>query len=232
MKLPFQDHPLIKEYNEIKRYFRKYETQVSLKRVGDFYRFSKILNQLGYEAAFDFVGSLNFGLTEHYSDVDVILYFSCKDHESNDCNINDCRILKEVEYVIIENIMKNYIKESYKVQIVDYINLYHLDRELNKTTDFNYDLIFRFAFYRSICRGVNLKILKYYHDKLLSKRKDVLNMLYPYIDNVFKKLNETSTHNLSFEKYRIRLNEYGIKIPVSLLTKIQNYLYQKNNYMI
>lgn len=231
MKLPFEDHLLIKQYNEIKRYFRKYETHVSLKRIGDFHRFSKILNQLGYEAAFDFVGSINFGLTEHYSDVDFILYFNCKEHHNCDCNINDCNILKELEYLILENLMKNYIKEPYKTQIVDYINLHRLDLELNKTTNLDYDLIFRFAFYRSICRGVNLKILKYYHDKLL-KRKEVLEKLYYYIDDVFKKLNETSTHNISFEKYRVRLNENGIKIPISVLDKIQNYLYQKNNYSI
>jgi hypothetical protein len=71
MKLPFENHPLIKEFNEIKRYFRKHETPISKKRIGDFYRFSKIINQLGYEVAFDFVGSLNFGITEPYSDVDL-----------------------------------------------------------------------------------------------------------------------------------------------------------------
>jgi hypothetical protein len=231
MRLPFENHPLIKEFNEIKRYFRKHETYVSKKRIGDFYRFAKILNQLGYEVAFDFVGSLNFGLTEPYSDVDFILYLGCKDHLIADCADENCKIYKEIKFLIVDTLMKEYVKEPYTAEIVDCINLNQLEQELEKNQNINYDLIFRFAFYRSICRGVNLKILKPYHLKLL-KRKDLLLMLEPYVEEVISKFNQTMTQNLSFEKYRIRLNENGIKIPYSVINKIKHYLYVSNNYTI
>jgi len=231
MKLPFENHPLIKEFNEIKRYFRKHETPISKKRIGDFYRFSKIINQLGYEVAFDFVGSLNFGITEPYSDVDFILYLGCEEHLNHDCDEKTCNNYKEVRFLILETLMKEYVKEPYKTQVVDCINLQKLDKELQKKEGIDYDLIFRFAFYRSICRGVNLKILKPYHEKLL-KRTDLLEKTIPFIDDVIAKFNQTMTNQLSFEKYRIRLNEQGIKIPYSVINKIKNYLYISNNYTI
>ncbi|GIX41971.1 MAG: hypothetical protein KatS3mg129_1704 [Leptospiraceae bacterium] len=231
MKLPFEHHPLIKEFNEIKRYFRKHETKVSKQRIGDFYRFSKILNQLGYEVAFDFVGSLNFGVTEQSSDVDFILYLGCEKHLNTDCDQQNCSLFKEVKFLILETLMKEYVKEPYTTQVVDCINLKRLDRELDKTENIDYDLVFRFAFYRSICRGVNLKILKPYHLKLL-KRKKLLKELEPYIEDVIAKFNQTMTQNLSFEKYRIRLNEKGIKIPYSVIEKMKHYLYVSNHYTI
>ncbi len=227
MKLPFEDHPLIKDFNEIKRYFRKHESNISKSRIGDFYRFSKILNQLGYEVAFDFVGSLNFGVAEQHSDVDFILYFACEKHIHSVCNDSNCENFNQLRFLILETLMKEYVKEPYSTQVVDTINLKQLELELNKKKNINHDIIFRFAFYRSICRGVNLKILKYYHEKLL-QRNDILKEIEPYINDVIKKLNENIKHNLSFEKYRIRLNEKGIKIPYSILTKIKNHLYTPN----
>ncbi len=227
MKLPFDDHPLIRDFNEIKRYFRKHESNVSKSRIRDFYRFSKILNQLGYEVAFDFVGSLNFGVAEQYSDVDFILYFACEEHIQSVCNESICKNYNQLRFLILETLMKKYVKEPYSTQVVDTINLKQLELELNKKKNINHDIIFRFAFYRSICRGVNLKILKYYHEKLI-QRKEILKEIEPYINDVIKKLNENIKHNLSFEKYRIRLNEKGIKIPYSIITKIKNHLYTPN----
>lgn len=231
MKLPFDDNSIIKNFNEIKRYFRNYETEVSQQRIRDFYKFSKILNQVGYEVAFDFVGSLNFGQVDEISDVDFILYIACKDHVHTECDLNSCSNFNQIKYLILETLIKEYVKKPYKTQVVDCINLMRLNKELNKTNHIDLNLVFRFAFYRSICRGVNLKILKPYHLKLLS-RKDILEQISPYVYDVFHFFLQTNSHNMSFEKYKMRLNKAGIKIPSSVIEKIKSYLYTSLNYNI
>lgn len=231
MKLPFEENPIIKTFNEIKRYFRKYETEVSHKRIKDFYQFSKILNDLGYEVAFDFVGSLNFGLVEEYSDVDFILYIGCKEHANTECDNQTCLNFIQVKYLILETLVKEYVKIPYKTQVVDCINLIRLSNELEKTNNIDINLLFRFAFYRSICRGVNLKILKFYHEKLLT-RKDLIAQMLPYVNDVFNSFSQTNSYILSFEKYRSRLSGAGIKIPNSVIQKIKSYLYSTQNYDI
>ncbi|MCS7206266.1 MAG: hypothetical protein NZ853_11280 [Leptospiraceae bacterium] len=230
MILPFEDNPFIKEYVEIKRYFRRFESQTSKERIRDFYRFAKILKQLGYEVAFDFVGSLNFGITEHNSDVDFILYIWCDEHVHQECTIFNCNNYRQVYFLILHTLMQNYIKPQYQAQIVDYINLKKLEKELNKESEHDHNILFRFAFYRSISRGVNLKILRPYQKKLLSK-PELLKTLSKYIDDVIFTFNQSSKHNLSFEKYRIRLHENGIKIPDSIIKKIKNYLNFSSNYL-
>ncbi len=231
MKLPFEANPIIKTFNEIKQYFRKYETDVSQKRIKDFHQFSKILNDLGYEVAFDFVGSLNFGLVEEYSDVDFILYIACKEHFNSDCDKKGCLNFVQVKYLILETLIKEYVKKPYKTQVVDCINLIRLDNELNKTSSIDINLVFRFAFYRSICRGVNLKILKFYHEKLMT-RNDLIEQMLPYVNDVFNLFLQTNSYSLSFEKYRSRLIDAGIKIPNSVIEKIKSYLYSNQSFNI
>ncbi|MFN3603559.1 MAG: hypothetical protein ACK4UJ_02480 [Leptonema sp. (in: bacteria)] len=231
MQLIFEKNRFITTFNEIKRYFRNYETEVSQQRIKDFYKFAKILNDVGYEVAFDFVGSLNFGQAEEYSDVDFILYIGCDDHIDTDCDIYNCRNFTYVKYLILETLIKEYVKKPYKTQVVDCINLIRLEKELNKRTNVDLNLIFRFAFYRSICRGVNLKILKPYHNQLLN-RKDLIKTVEPFVDDVFYFFLQTNSQNLSFEKYRVRLNQFGIRLPPSILEKIKSYLYAFQNFSV
>ncbi len=221
--MPFRNHPLIQQYNEIKRYFRKFETKISQSRIKSFYHFSRMIQKLDYDVAFDFVGSLNFGVTDKHSDVDLIIYLDCKKHINEDCEAVFCNYLQEIKFLLETQLLKEFSRDFYEIQIVDCINLVKLDYELEKENP-DIDLIFRFAFYRSICRGVNLKILKPYHQKLL-KRKDLLKKSSIYIEEIFKKFNENTKHILSFEKYRIRLTENGIKIPYSVIEKIKNHMY-------
>ena len=70
----FINHPLIKEFNGLKLFFRKHETNVSKERIQDFRNFAEMINSSGDQVAFDLLGSVNFGQAEKYSDADVIMY--------------------------------------------------------------------------------------------------------------------------------------------------------------
>lgn len=222
MKPPFNDYPLIKEFNEIKHYFRNYETKVSKSRIHDFHRFARLLQQAGYDVAFDFVGSVNFGVAESGSDVDFVLYVRCEDSHQGDCDDHKCHTAFQIRNLILQTLMQEYVKEPYKTQVVDCINLNYLEKELQNPSQ-DSSVLFRFAFYRSICRGVNLRVLRPFHQALLQNQPLIAEMK-SELDNVFQVLTRSMPHQLSFEKYRQRLGSSGIQIPLSLMHKIHAHL--------
>jgi hypothetical protein len=226
MRPPFADHPLIQQFNEIKRYFRTYETEVSRHRIRDFRCFARVLLQAGYDVAFDFVGSVNFGVAESESDVDFVLYIRCENDYKGDCDPKKCHTLPQVENLILHTLMKEYVKEPYNTQVIDCINLSQLEIELKKPVLEN-SVAFRFAFYRSICRGVNLRVLRPFHQALL-RNEALIKAMQPELDSVFQGLTRSMPHHLSFEKYRVRLGSSGVHIPVSLMKKIQDHLHYLN----
>jgi len=223
MKPPFYSHPLIQQFNEIKQYFRSYETGVSRSRIHDFRRFARLLVDAGYEVAFDFVGSLNFGVAEQASDVDFILYVRCENGHTGECDIKNCPTVPQIEHLILTTLMQEYVKQPYKTQIIDCINLGQLEAELARPSA-DSSVLFRFAFYRSICRGVNLKLLRPFHRQLL-EHQDIIDRMQPELDNVFKLLTRSLPHQMSFEKYKVRLGSTGVHIPLSLIRKIKNHLH-------
>ncbi len=229
MKPPFADHPLIKQFNEIKRYFRLYETGASRERMRDFRRFARMLFQAGYDVAFDFVGSVNFGVAELASDVDFVLYIRCENGYTGDCDPQNCHTLPQIENLILKTLMTEYVKKPYNTQVVDCINLAQLELELQKPVPES-SVAFRFAFYRSICRGVNLRVLRPFH-RMLLENQSLIDAMQPELDTVFQGLTRSLPHQLSFEKYRVRLGSTGVHIPLSLMEKIQNHLnYRDRNY--
>lgn len=226
MKPPFAEHALIKQFNEIKRYFRTYETGVSRDRLRDFRRFARMLLHAGYDVAFDFVGSVNFGVAESASDVDFVLYIRCENGYTGDCDPKNCHTLPHIKNLILKRLMTEYVKEPYNTQVIDCINLGQLEIELQKPVPES-SVAFRFAFYRSICRGVNLRVLRPYHRALLQNQA-LINAMQPELDNVFRGLTRSLPHQLSFEKYRVRLGSSGVHIPVSLMEKIRNHLHYRD----
>lgn len=77
--LRFKDHPIIKEFNGLKKFFRSKETDISRKRIEDFKRFVEMIRSTGDDIAFDILGSVNFGQALQDSDTDVVIYLNC-DH--------------------------------------------------------------------------------------------------------------------------------------------------------
>lgn len=222
MRPPFGDHPLIRDFNEIKRYFRLHETHISRQRLRDFRRFAHLLQQAGYDVAFDFVGSINFGVAEHTSDVDFVLYIRCENDSHAECDPLHCKTLPAIEKLILQTLMREYVKEPYSTHVVDCLNLGQLEQELRNPTP-DSSVLFRFAFYRSICRGIHLRVLLPFHRQIL-ENQDLLDRMRPELDAVFEGLNQSQQHHMSFEKYRSRLGSRGVQIPPSLIAKIQNHL--------
>lgn len=219
---PFADNPLIREFNEIKDYFRSYETDDSINRVTDFRNFARLIEDAGYRVAFDFVGSVNFGLAEKASDVDFVLYIECENGYRGDCDAGMCHTRRQVESLLVTSLMKGQLRIPYQIQVVDCINLFHLADELDRA-DPESPVLFRFAFYRSICRNVNGRLMRQLQVKLM-RNKELLTALQGQLDHVFGSFNRSSQHHLSFEKYRSRLQEVGADIPESMLDKIRMHL--------
>lgn len=219
---PFAQNPVIEDYNLIKRYFREYETSHSKNRMRDFRKFARMIQEAGYQVAFDFVGSVNFGQADTNSDVDFVLYLACEKNYTGECDDTHCRTRHQIENLLIRTLIREYVVRPYEIQVVDCLNLNLLDAELERG-DAMSPALFRFAFYRSICRCVNARVLKPYLNRLMAN-PELLNGLHSELAAVFDGLNRWSPHSISFSKYKSRLEEFGVRIPDSMLEKIRSHL--------
>ena len=215
---------MIRQFNELKQYFRHYETRVSKNRIQEFRRFAKDLEEKGIFAAFDFMGSINFGQAMPTSDVDMVIYVCCADDIENECIFENCHIKHH-----IEELLKNRMKEKnssipFEIQVLDCINLHELNNELIKN-DLESTLLFRFAFYRSVCRLVNAKLIRPYQLRL-EENQQLIERMQPDIHIILENLVHSSKHNLSFKKYQERIKESGVHIPSPILYRIREHLDQ------
>tara|TARA_Y100001937_G_scaffold90686_1_gene122767 strand:+ start:72804 stop:73502 length:699 start_codon:yes stop_codon:yes gene_type:complete len=219
---PFAQHPVIEDYNLIKRYFREYETSHSKNRMRDFRKFARMIQEAGYQVAFDFVGSVNFGQADTNSDVDFVLYLACEKNYAGECDDVHCRTRHQIENLLIRTLIREYVVRPYEIQVVDCMNLNLLHAELERGDPMS-PALFRFAFYRSICRAVNARVLKPYQNRLMSNPA-LVNGLRSELGAVFDGLNRWSPHSISFSKYKSRLEDLGVRIPDSMLEKIRSHL--------
>lgn len=210
---PFADHPLIREFNEIKRYFRRHETSESRSRLRQFRNYVRDIKASGGDVAFDFVGSQNFGQATSTSDADVIIYLRCADPCEAGCP-NSCVGHAAIHRRLIETLRrenKHSPGGTYDVQVIDTINLTDLEQALEQG-EFDSHTILRFAFYRSICRAVNKALLRPYQTRLMENQA-LLEHMRPQLRELFDGLCSSSKHHLSFNKYQERLVQMGIQIP-------------------
>jgi hypothetical protein len=210
---PFADHPLIREFNEIKRYFRSHETAESRSRLLQFRRYTRRISESGFDVAFDFVGSINFGQAISGSDVDIVMYLRCPGACEERCP-GSCESHRAAQAELVNTLRSEYSAgdaEAYEVQVIDTINLTDLERALGQGDADSYVLL-RFAFYRSICRPVNVKILRPYQNRLVQDQ-ELIKTMRPRLRDLFDGLCATSKHHLSFNKYQERLAQMGIQLP-------------------
>jgi hypothetical protein len=119
-------------------------------------------------------------------------------------------------------ILREISDNPFKLQIVDFINLRRLERAIREP-GFDDDIIARFVFYRTICRGVNkLPIRKY--EQAISGNKELFRRIEDNLTQALIEFTRSSSHRMSFNKYVSRLKEQNVKIPPSMLEKIQEYL--------
>ncbi|HMU84493.1 MAG TPA: hypothetical protein PKE49_05885 [Leptospiraceae bacterium] len=225
---PFQDHPLVEEFNELKKYFRQHETEASRRRIKQFRSFARVIAEAGLPVGFDVMGSVNFGLATENSDVDLVLYVVCEDGYEGECPSPHCRTQQYVENLLIHTWIRGISDSPYPVQVVDCINLNLLKRDLEKG-DPESSCLLRFAFYRSVCRGVNARLLRPYHKALL-ENQELVEKMKPYLWTLFDELVKSSKHNYSLMKYQDRLSQLGIGIPQSILGRIRGHLDQSRRH--
>ncbi len=225
---PFADHPLIREFNEIKRYFRSHETAESRSRLLQFRRYTRRISEAGFDMAFDFVGSINFGQAISGSDVDIVIYLRCPATCGDSCP-GICDSHQSAHEGLLSALRsENEDTSSYDVQVIDTINLTDLEQALAEG-DAESHMLLRFAFYRSICRPVNVKILRPYQNQLVENRLLIEGMR-PRLRELFDGLCATSKHHLSFNKYQERLAQMGIQIPGIMRAIIRRH--QEDNSLL
>lgn len=207
---PFADHPLIREFNEIKKYFRRHETSESRSRLRQFRNYARDIKASGGDVAFDFVGSQNFGQATRTSDADVVIYLRCADPCEDSCP-NSCVGHAAIHRRLIQALRSDKQAGAYDVQVIDTINLTELDQALTRG-EVDSHVLLRFAFYRSICRAVNIALLRPYQTRLMENRA-LIESMQPQLRELFDGLCSSSKHHLSFNKYQERLAQMGIQIP-------------------
>ncbi len=216
----FSNTPTLEKFLSLKEDLEKYATEEAKKRWKDLVEIARLIEKSGEKIAFDLLGSLNFGIVEHSSDVDMVIYLDCE-HEEEATKENTPK-LKFYEHLILNTLIYELNKKLYQIQIVDVINLRKLEKVI-KEKKWQDEILVRFIFYRIICRGINEKILKPYEEMLI-KHKEKLQFIGEIIESLLKELLKSSTHTYSFYKYLSRLKEKGIELPSSMLLKLQEYL--------
>jgi hypothetical protein len=220
MRNPFPENETFKKFLGIKDYFRKFTTKENMQRTRELARTARILQQTGAKIAFDLLGSANFGMVVEASDVDIVMYIEC-DHEE-EARYDNTPMLRIYESLFLATILKEVSNNPFTLEIVDFINLRRLDRAIREP-GFDDDILARFVFYRTICRGVNkLPIRKY--EQAISGNKELFKRIENHLTEALREFTRSSSHRLSFQKYVSRLKEQNIKIPPSMLEKIQEYL--------
>jgi hypothetical protein len=220
MRNPFPENETFQKFLGIKDYFRKFTTAENMQRTRELSRAARILQQVGTPISFDLLGSANFGMVVDASDVDVVMYIEC-DHEE-EARYDNTPMLRVYESLFLTTILKEVTGYVFRLEIVDFINLRRLKRAIEEP-GFDDDILARFVFYRTICRGVNkLPIRKY--EQAISGNKELFKRIEVHLTEALREFTRSSSHRMSFQKYVSRLKEQNIKIPASMLEKIQEYL--------
>lgn len=220
MRNPFPDNETFKKFLGLKDYFRNFTTPETVRRTRELARVARLLQSTGAQISFDLLGSVNFGMAVESSDVDVVMYLDCEHEE--EARYDNTPMLRVYESLFFATILREISDHPFKLQIVDFINLRRLERAIREP-GFDDDILARFVFYRTICRGVNkLPIRKY--EKAISGNKELFKRIEENLTAALVEFTRSSSHRMSFNKYVARLKEQNINIPPSMLEKIQDYL--------
>jgi len=204
----------ILEFREVRDFFRRYETEETKKRIADLRKIYRSLEKRGEEVAFDLLGSANFGMMEEGSDVDLVLYRRCPcDHGLPDRACSLPRLLGECF---------RSLEERYRVEVTDCVNLNRVEESIRQE-DPGCPALQRFVLYRSICRPVNLRLIRK-TESLLSEHSNLKRKIEYEIRDYFKSMAFAPSNIYSFKKYRARLNDQGVRLPPRILRKIDSYL--------
>ena len=212
--------PEFELYNDIKDFYRSFQTKETNERLEQLEEVTFILEQkLQQDVAMDVMGSVNMGLSQHGSDIDFVLYGRCL----GDCGEDFTRCLR---YKELSGLMHDALGNEYEFQIMDCINLNRVEKAIRER---NYEsgTLQLFVAYRAICKPINYRLIVPVEEMLnhdIEFRHEVEGSIRSYLQLFV----HTSQHTRSFEKYEKRLRSLGIKLPDSIRHKVQTYLQIKN----
>ncbi|MBN2158752.1 MAG: metallophosphoesterase [Spirochaetes bacterium] len=216
MKVEKYHHiPEIELFKEIKNFFRMFRTQETEERLDELEHAVNLLKDKFDDIAMDIVGSVNMGLSQESSDIDVVLYLRC----GRNCQdmYQQCDF-----YTSAKALLTNIIGDKYKFEIIDCIDLNVVEQSII-TKNYECEVTQRFVAYRSICRPVNYKAIAPIED-ILNEDIEFRREMEGSIRSYFRIFATTSQHMRSFDKYESRLKSIGIKLPESIRDKIREYL--------
>jgi Icc-related predicted phosphoesterase len=205
----------IRNFNRIRGFFQKYETQATQARIQELLQFTRSLKKEGHEIAFHLLGSLNFGMAEAASDVDIVLYFrDPKIHVQDD------------EAYPIPNFVQQRIgwlkDQAINLSVCDCLNLTKIEETIH-SEDAKSLLLQRFIFYDTICRCVNGQFIKQV-ENLFIQKGDFRLRVEQELEQYFRMIISTFRHAYSFKKYQMRLQEKGMKVPPYIQEVMWQYL--------
>ncbi len=208
--------PEIQLYNEIKQFYRMFQTQETEERLGTLEQVALLMeDKIRDDIAMDVVGSVNVGMSEESSDIDLILYLRCDSNCAE--RVGQCERYQQAEAMIRE-----ILGSKYKAEILDCVDLNRVEKSIREK-NYECETTQRFVSYRSLCRPINYRVIAPIDD-LLNRDMEYRQELEGSIRSYFKIFVTTSQHVRSFRKYEARLNEIGIKLPDSIRGKVRQYL--------
>ena len=208
--------PEIQLYNEIKEFYRMFQTQETEERLDKLEQAALLMEEkIRDDIAMDVVGSVNVGMSEENSDIDLILYLRCDSGCTEGCD--QCERYRQAVEMIRET-----LGNRYKAEILDCIDLNQVEKSIREK-NYECEVTQRFVAYRSLCRPIHYRVIAPIED-LLNKDIAYRKELEGSIRSYFKIFLTTSEHIRSFHKYEARLRSVGIKLPESIRGKVQRYL--------
>lgn len=215
--------PEITLYNEIKKFYRAFQTQETDERLHTLEEITSLIeDKLHADIAMDVMGSVNFGLSISESDMDIVLYLRCGENRPQCKGIctggsEMCSYLESAEEMIRE-----ILRDKYDYHILDVVDINRVEESIREK-NYESETLQRFVFYRSICRPINYRVVAPIEDMLnkdIMFRKEIEGSLQAF----FKIIAATSRHIGSFMKYEGRLSTLGIKLPNWIREKVKLYL--------
>lgn len=216
MKIKKYSHiPEIALYNEIKEFFRMFQTQETDERIDRLEKAVSLIEGNLEGIALDIVGSVNVGLSQPSSDIDVVMYLRCRSR--CETTLPGCDYYNRAEEMLRES-----LGDEYKFEIIDCVDLDVVEKSIREK-NYECETTQRFVAYRSMCRPINYRVIAPLED-LLNEDIEFRKELEGSIRSYFQIFTTTSQHVRSFDKYESRLKSIGIRLPESIKRKIKNYL--------
>lgn len=213
--------PEIELYNEIKRFYRMFQTEEAEIRLEKLEQIAHLIeDQIHGDIGMDVMGSTNMGLCEGSSDIDFVLYVRCSACTQAQCDRRD-DIATCPHYAEAKQIIEKNLGPEYAYQILDSIDLNVVERSIREK-NYECEPTMRFVAYRAIGRPINYRFIAPVED-LLNQDPEFRKEMEGSIRSYFRIFINTSEHTRSFQKYERRIRSIGIKIPDSIRAKIKDY---------